>query len=67
MKDTTPTKGQLRDALESVLKHLGEMPHDWPSRELFLAYSAAENLLRPDEFTERFMSQASSSQEPVSK
>ena len=46
---------KARAALEQLVKHLGEMPHDWPSRELYLAYSAAENLLRPDEFTERFM------------
>ena len=54
MKDATPTKGQIRDALERVLKHLGEMPHDWPSRELFLAYCAADELLHPDEFNARF-------------
>ena len=52
------TAEQVREALERVLKHLGEMPHDWPSRELFLAYCDAENLLRPDEFTERFMGRA---------
>lgn len=55
MKDTTPTKGQLRAALESVIKHLGEMPKDWPSEDLFRAYSAAHDLLNPDEFTQRFM------------
>lgn len=54
-----PTRKQLIDALESLLKHLGEMPHDWPSRDLYLAYSRADNLLHPDEFTERFMSQQS--------
>lgn len=54
MKDSTPTKGQLRDALERVLKHLGEMPHDWPSRDLFLAYCEADNLLHPDDFNDRF-------------
>jgi hypothetical protein len=50
-----PSAKDVREALERLLRHLGEMPHDWPSRELFLAYCAAENLLRPDEFTERFM------------
>lgn len=54
MKDTTPTKGQLRDALEKVLKHLGEMSHDWPSRDLFRAYCDADELLHPDEFNRRF-------------
>lgn len=58
MKDTTPTKGQLRDALEKLLKHLGEMPKDWPSRDLFRAYSEAHELLHPDEFTRRFVSNA---------
>ena len=53
----TPTKAELRNALESLLRHLGDMPHDWPSRDLYLAYSRADNLLHPDEFTERFMSQ----------
>lgn len=58
MNTATPTKAQLRDALEAVLKHLGEMPHDWPSHGLRRAYSEAEDLLRPDEFTQRFMASA---------
>ena len=57
MKATTPTKAELRDALVRVCKHLGDMPHDWPSRDLFLAYCDASNLLEPDEFTARFMRQ----------
>lgn len=52
---SAPTADQIREALERVLRHLGEMPHDWPSRELFRAYSDAEELLRPDEFRARFM------------
>jgi hypothetical protein len=54
VKDATPTKGQLRDALESLLKHLGEMPYDWPSHGLRRAYSEADELLYPDEFNQRF-------------
>jgi hypothetical protein len=63
VKPTTPTKTELRDALESLLKHLGDMPHDWPSRDLYLAYSRANNLLHPDEFTERFMARANANRD----
>jgi hypothetical protein len=53
-----PTTDQLRDALERLLQHLGDMPHEWPSHPLFRAYCDANSLLHPDEFTERFMASA---------
>lgn len=46
-----------REVLERLCKALGEMPHDWPSQDLYKAYKDAANLLDPDEFTERFMAQ----------
>jgi hypothetical protein len=58
LKPTTPTKGELFDALKVLCDKLGEMPHDWPSQELFRAYCRATDLLDPDEFGERFRAQA---------
>ena len=62
MKDATPTKGQLRDALERLTKAVGEMPHNWPSQDLYKAYSAADDLLHPEknEFRDRFMGRVES-------
>lgn len=46
------------DALVTLVKALGELPHNALDQASFKAYSAAAELLDPDEFTARFMAQA---------
>ena len=58
MKDTTPTKAELRDALKRLCDAVGETEHTWPSQELYKAYCAATDLIEPDEFNKRFAAAA---------
>lgn len=54
----TPGESKVRDALERLVKALGELPAGNLDQASESAYRHAANLLDPDEFTERFMASA---------
>lgn len=55
---STPNSASVREALEKLVRALGELPAGNLDQASESAYRHAANLLDPDEFTGRFMASA---------
>lgn len=55
MRPEVPTKIELRQALKALCEAIGELPVIATDQATYKAYTAATELLEPDEFNKRFM------------